>query len=551
MTTAPHEREQGNVLNYDFYRPDLWLTRFFSLNDAVSSAFNAFESALTTINGATIDRVEKLIHDAGRIEQENLKTLLIFLPQLHVLNKGSVLMDSPGASSPDLEFELKQLLNLYTFCCNLRRFVDGTLYTAVHALWENRPAQTLPPTPLVRACMQRVSIDVEIIQGAINQRRWGMVSDGSYQISPQGKALLVTDKLAWKALAPYQHMLPVDGPVIPITFFSRNTYIHHTPYSDHLLLIGIGYDHISLGASSVAETMRRGGYANNPELLKFAREILPAFELMAIPHEVGHYIYHHAKLDSSHTFADLSEQFAGHPYHQWCEEIFADTYGCIVSGPLMALGLQALLAASDDHTICVNDGEHPTALLRPFFLSEILRVLHDLAPAKYPFLKEMHHLNKNWAAILQSHGYGVIGENSAEGNCIIQTHDAEINVAEAVAAVQEIILAFAQPLLALAQIEPWDAPEPGNLSVNIPWVQNNHNQLNDYDLEMAMLSNGDFIGQRVPGFPLAKVEQSRVNELHQLLAEWGDKGPDSGGGSIGTLRVSEPTKSDKNSNAKK
>jgi len=284
MTNQPNNKKQRDDLLYNFYERRLWLTRFFSINDSISSTMRLFVSTLAMIDGITLETVERLIHRAGGIEQEHLNQLLLFLPDFDVLRDSST-EPSRGASL-DFDFEVKQLLNLYTLSCSLRTFVEETLYGSMAVLLpEHEQTQTLPPVASMRECFQHVAIDVEIMQRAITQRRREL---GSGEMGPQAQALLVADKLAWMALAPTQHLLPpVDHTILPIIFFSQYTYIHRVPYSRNLLLIGVSYDHISLGVSNVKQWMLRGGYSNHPGLAELTDGPLPAFELMAIPMRWG------------------------------------------------------------------------------------------------------------------------------------------------------------------------------------------------------------------------------------------------------------------------
>jgi hypothetical protein len=49
----------------------------------------------------------------------------------------------------------------------------------------------------------------------------------------------------------------------------------------------------------------------------------------------------------------------------WLEEIFADIYGCLIGGPVMALSSQDLAMAGSLKDFVENDDEHPAPALRP------------------------------------------------------------------------------------------------------------------------------------------------------------------------------------------
>ncbi len=292
----------------------------------------------------------------------------------------------------------------------------------------------LPPVHLIKACFQEFTVDFEILQRAIEQRRWS--SRGS---NAQAQSLVVTDKLAAMALTPFQHLITDSSDVIPITYFSQAIHIRRLPYVDNFVLVGLTYD---LSVDSLPE-------ASSP------------FELMSIPHEVGHFIYHHGKLkpDQKYRYESLAsvredEQFAEHPYRHWFEEIFADLYGCLVAGPLTALGLLALLATGDKARLLLDDEEHPTPILRPFFLSEMLRILSEKSGSwqagqkAVDFAEVAKSLDANWTTLLERWGFvteGVANGRPARIQIPSQTKghwEGFMNVETAVAHVRTIIQKF-------------------------------------------------------------------------------------------------------------
>ena len=149
------------------------------------------------------------------------------------------------------------------------------------------------------------------------------------------------DILAYTALKPAikANLLP-DMTVV--TYFQKSVSVHIMPYAP-VALIGIPFSAI-----------------DNP------------CDLLAIPHEVGHYVYRHGIFqDQAHKGsrfeAVLRNQLAGRPQWllNWVEEIFADVYGCLVAGPVIALSFQDLQAEYALPDFISEDGEHPTPALRP------------------------------------------------------------------------------------------------------------------------------------------------------------------------------------------
>lgn len=82
----------------------------------------------------------------------------------------------------------------------------------------------------------------------------------------------------------------------------------------------------------------------------------------------------------------------------WLEEIFADTYGCIIAGPVNVLSFQEMLANSPAPVAAVNnqhDHKHPFPALRPLIQTRILRLMSEVnLQLDYANIAEM--LDQNW-----------------------------------------------------------------------------------------------------------------------------------------------------------
>ena len=461
----------------------------------------------------------------------------------------------------DFDFEVKQLLNIYTLHFVLYNFVWGGLKSAINkAMKSDYEDGKLPRLDMLRESYKRVANDVEIVQRAMIQRMREPDYDGSRIMGSQAKALLVADKLALKAINPFRHLLPNNPYVNPITYFSKDTAFHHVPYHDNSVLIGIKYDHIPLA-------INKRWYGDDDPTKDL---IFPSFELMAISHEVGHYFYRYASLEHVQeilgqrlehhqaygredmlavveqflafpaemlegpiTIPQISQYFDGMPFQLWCEEIFADVYGSIIAGPLLSLSLQALLANSDDDAVCANDGEHPPAILRPFILSEILHILNELDPEKFPYTIVPQRLNENWAMILERYGHTFIDGNPTDGSCVIKMHHThsyhfatapylesivQVNVPQILDAIRPMIRLYAEIMLAYGSMS--------NISARAtPWSQDDHDQLQDYDQKMAELTGFDFAFKPVPYHTFTDRRQTNERGLEKFLMGWADKGP--------------------------
>ncbi len=201
-------------------------------------------------------------------------------------------------------------------------FNDGRLF----------PSMDHPAENVLSATLAQVSYDLSAIRQAADQRR-----------SPDLKATLnKADQLAQNALnLAVEKGLLEPGSVV--TYFDKSPYIRVIPYAP-VALVGIPYTAI--------ETPR---------------------DLLAIPHEVGHYIYRH----TSGLAANLLTQIPFDPpwFYRWLEEIFADVYGCLVAGPVIAVDFQDLLLDNAVADFTIDDGDHPVDAIRPFIYIHALEKL--------------------------------------------------------------------------------------------------------------------------------------------------------------------------------
>ena len=194
------------------------------------------------------------------------------------------------------------------------------------------PSMGLPRKHVLRATLDQVAFDMAIIQRINTQRNQPALLP----------AQEVADKLAQKALN-----VAVDGELLPkcsvLTYFNKSANIRLIPYAP-MALIGIPFS-----AATVTK------------------------DFLAIPHEVGHYVYHHAPGLAAHLHACIPL----YPdwINRWLEEVFADVFAAYVAGPVCGLSLQEILADNSQARFIADDGAHPPDAIRPFGFSEALRHL--------------------------------------------------------------------------------------------------------------------------------------------------------------------------------
>ncbi|GIK54480.1 MAG: hypothetical protein HND44_05745 [Chloroflexi bacterium] len=203
------------------------------------------------------------------------------------------------------------------------------------------PSMVYPEEHVIRATLDQVAYDTAVIQAAASQR----------QIAVHRPVLEKADRLAQLALDVAVHSGLLAEQCTAVTYFHKSPHIRVIPYAP-VALIGIP-----------------------PTCLTTARDLL------AIPHEVGHFVYHHAPglAADLHGFIPLDPPWINH----WVEEVFADVYGCLVAGPVIGLSCQDLIYDNAYPSLVADDGEHPVDAIRPFAYSTALAELNyeQAAPA--------------------------------------------------------------------------------------------------------------------------------------------------------------------------
>ncbi len=200
------------------------------------------------------------------------------------------------------------------------------------------PSMVLPREHVLRATLDQVAFDMAIIQRIHAQRNQA-------ELLPTQE---LADKLAQQALN-----VAIDGGLLPkcstLTYFNKSANIRIIPYAP-IALIGIPFSAVKVKK-----------------------------DLLAIPHEVGHYVYHHAPGFAAqlHALIPLYPDWINH----WLEEIFADAFAAFVGGPVCGLSLQEMLLDNSQEKFVTDDGAHPPDAIRPFGFAAALRHLGDIQAA--------------------------------------------------------------------------------------------------------------------------------------------------------------------------
>ncbi len=231
----------------------------------------------------------------------------------------------------------------------------------------------------LRVTINQIAHDVDLLQRLTEQSTIAQLKGNA-----QAKQLLETldkaDRLAYAALKPM--LGPTGQPLTVLTYFQKSVNVRIIPYAP-VVLIGIPL--------TCLETAR---------------------DFLAIPHEVGHYLYwYHVVTAQAGGQAVVIKKFLDppqaaqnrsrplepqEPWQAWHEEIFADIYGCLIGGPVMALSNQTLQDQQPAHLFFPtpqSDHTYPFPVVRPYIYTQVLK--------KIDLTQTADQLNQHWRAILR------------------------------------------------------------------------------------------------------------------------------------------------------
>lgn len=212
-----------------------------------------------------------------------------------------------------------------------------------------------PQENVMMSTIDQIGYDLWVITHAINQR---------FSPDPTIIATLeMADDLSWHALQPAAAFGLANTKVI--SYLHKSPSIRVIPYANTAL---IGIPHTAIGVPR---------------------------DFLAIPHEIGHFVYWNGRLDGgagefiAYEIEDHAPQNTSWAY-RWREEMFADLYGAFVAGPLLAFSFQDLHLQETQSSFHQDDRDHPPSVLRPNIYS---RMVHRIG---FP----------NWANLLARNWHG-------------------------------------------------------------------------------------------------------------------------------------------------
>ena len=211
---------------------------------------------------------------------------------------------------------------------------------------------------LWRMLLNEASTDLQIIQAAVQQRT--LVGDSP---NSQAQNLFMADIISEHALGQaVENRFLKQTPII--TYLKEDISVRPVPYAE-VMLISIAY-------ATMLEPI------NSDEAEVSFRKV--SRDLLAIPHEVGHHLFWKGQMPGKNrsVYRHLQKRLKRAKIWEWdwrrawLEEIFADAYGLLVAGPVMALSFQDLLTDNPQAQFREDTGHHPIPALRPYIQTRIL-----------------------------------------------------------------------------------------------------------------------------------------------------------------------------------
>lgn len=231
-------------------------------------------------------------------------------------------------------------------------FLDGFWK---HTKYNLAESGEYPPDYVLGITLRQIAYDLEVIQRAAEQRMWNAKDiKGTLEIA---------DKLARKAIevaynAPCNAIQGIK-PIV-ITYFEKSHSVRVSPY-DHVALIAVPFTCVPYDVTSGDQSSKERADR----------------DFVALLHELGHYVFWHGKVNDTFIHESLGERLKGMKdsamwCYQWIEEIFADVFGCLMGGPLIALDFQDMALVTSAEEFAKDDQEHPVPAIRPMIYIKTL-----------------------------------------------------------------------------------------------------------------------------------------------------------------------------------
>ena len=227
-----------------------------------------------------------------------------------------------------LDTRLKHTLPL--LIDKLRAFADEQFFFFLSGFSQNKLStiDELPPAYILSKILEQISNDLNVLEQIV----------ADWQNPQKIPSLRQATVLANNALQLAYNNNFLTTQVVSLPHLHRSPVIRVIPYAG-AALIGVPYS---------AVTSLRG--------------------LLAIPHEVGHYVYWNGQYKGKAIYEYLYTELKNADllrYSHWLEEIFSDVYSSFVAGTVTAQSIQDILLDNRPILSDLDDGTHPPDVIRP------------------------------------------------------------------------------------------------------------------------------------------------------------------------------------------
>lgn len=378
--------------------------------------------------------------------------------------------------------------------------------------------------------LHQISNDITVFQRIQEQRK--SASDNEQPLLLE--RLDLADKLAYIALQQLQPFLPASDQEAPPTTPTHSvlSYFHLAANTRVLPYAPVALIGMPLSAAKVNR------------------------DFLAIPHELGHYLFWHGNvnsvvetstpslrfnvrkeiataatgaqdtglLESLSVAEDALPLLQQHPWLlPWAEEFFADVVSCLIAGPIVALYFQDLLLQTRSDWMYMDNGTYPAAAIRPYIYSETFKML-------FPSSNTGEQLETRWQTMLTERGIKEVDffpyvnpylekdtEQDNQSSHVHSTVDGtpELRV-QAVVEVKEIVRVITQQVVTLVGGTVLTATIQQAWQTN-PWYLDlgDLNLANAHDVEKAyLLFEGEHVEKLVAHFDALSATQENASLLN-------------------------------------
>ncbi|MCB0186611.1 MAG: hypothetical protein KDE31_20225, partial [Caldilineaceae bacterium] len=214
---------------------------------------------------------------------------------------------------------------------------------------------------ILRVIINQVTDDLSVIQRAAEQRQISGTAAGEAASASQENiffALGETDRMALSVIRALATYIPNAENTTAITYFYKSANVRVIPYMP-VALIGVPMTLVGING----------------------HEVGVHDDLLAIPHEFGHYLYWNGEIAGERFYKRLARVAVDPLVHLWLEEIVADVVGCLVGGAAATFSFMELLLGTIGNRFITTTDVHPTPALRPYLYFRVLEAMNQGAIA--------------------------------------------------------------------------------------------------------------------------------------------------------------------------